>query len=311
MRQTILGSGGAIGRELARELTHFTDEIRLVSRHPQKVNDGDELFRADLTDRIQVQHAVAGSQVVYLTAGLRYHIKIWQKTWPQILQNVIEASVQNQCKLVFFDNVYMLGGDQVRHMTESSPLSPVSKKGEVRTQLNRTILEQVEKGRLNAIIARSADFYGPPGTNSLLTELVYKNLKKGKKAQWLCTAKKIHSFTYTLDAAKGTAILGNTPEAFNQIWHLPTEAHALTGEQWIRLFAREMGSPSKYQVFPIWLMKLAGLFSPLLKELPEMCYQYDRDYFFDSSKFCRHFNFQPTTSQEGVKQTVLALSAKS
>ena len=36
MKQTILGSGGTIGIELAKELSHFTNNIQLVSRNPKK-----------------------------------------------------------------------------------------------------------------------------------------------------------------------------------------------------------------------------------------------------------------------------------
>jgi nucleoside-diphosphate-sugar epimerase len=57
--------------------------------------------------------------------------------------------------------------------------------------------------------------------------MVYKNLQKGKKAMWLADASKIHSFTYTPDAARATALLGNTPDAYNQVWHLPTSAEKL------------------------------------------------------------------------------------
>ena len=81
-----------------------------------------------------------------------------------------------------------------------------------------------------ALIARSADFYGPDIENSILMETVYKNLKKGKKASWFADADKKHSFTYTPDAAKATALLGNTPDAYNQIWHLPTDKNTLTGK---------------------------------------------------------------------------------
>ena len=43
--QTILGSGGAIGISLAKELMNYTNQIRLVSRNPKKVNETDELCR--------------------------------------------------------------------------------------------------------------------------------------------------------------------------------------------------------------------------------------------------------------------------
>jgi nucleoside-diphosphate-sugar epimerase len=99
--------------------------------------------------------------------------------------------------------------------------------------------------------------------------------------------------SYTPDLAAGTAILGNTPDAYNQIWNLPTDTERITGAGWVNLFATEMGTGNEYQVLPNWLMKALGLFIPIMKELPEMNYQYDRDYFFDSSKFNNRFNYTP------------------
>ena len=37
MKHTILGSTGTIGRELAKALTQYTGDIRLVSRNPKRV----------------------------------------------------------------------------------------------------------------------------------------------------------------------------------------------------------------------------------------------------------------------------------
>ncbi|HOW39175.1 MAG TPA: NAD(P)H-binding protein [Bacteroidales bacterium] len=82
MAQTILGSGGGIGVPLARELKNYTDNIRLVSRNPKKVNETDQLFSADLNDLNQVDKAIAGSEVVYVTIGFEYSLKVWKKTWP-------------------------------------------------------------------------------------------------------------------------------------------------------------------------------------------------------------------------------------
>jgi hypothetical protein len=38
--------------------------------------------------------------------------------------------------------------------------------------------------------------------------------------------------------------------------------------------------------------------------MPEMMYQNDRDYFFDSAKFDKRFKFKTTTYQEGVRMIV-------
>lgn len=309
MLQTILGSGGSIGIPLAKELLASTKEIRLVSRHPEKVNSTDELFATDLTQREQVFTAVKGSSIVYLTAGLEYKLSAWQSQWPVVMRNVIDACIQHEAKLVFFDNIYMVDPGHLGNITEMSPINPCSRKGKIRAELDKMIMDSITAGKIQAIIARSADFYGPLKSNSLLIETIYKNLKKGKEAQWFCNAKKKHSCTYVPDAAKAVAILGNTPDAFNQVWNLPTHEKALTAEEWTLLFANALNSDkTSVKVMPKWALKILGIFIPILSEFHDIAYQYDRDYVFDSTKFCTRFGFKPTSPEEGVKQTVAALT---
>ena len=57
-KQVILGAGGAIGKDLAKELKNYTQKVRLVSRNPQKINEDDELLPGDLTDGHFVENAV-------------------------------------------------------------------------------------------------------------------------------------------------------------------------------------------------------------------------------------------------------------
>lgn len=307
--QTILGSGGSIGTELAKALKQYTENIKLVSRTPVKVNDTDILFPADLSDASQIYSAIEGSKICYVTLGFDYNIKVWKDKWLPFMTNVVEACLEHKTKLVFFDNVYAIGGDNVNHITENSPISPSSKKGEVRAAVDKLILETVQKGELEAIIARSPDFFGPvKKQNSLLMTMVYDNLAKGKAAQWFCNADVVHTMGYTPDLARGTAILGNTEDAFNQVWNLPVDMNALTGRQWVKLFAGEMKTPDKVQVLPIWVLRLFGLFVPVMKELPEMMYQFDRPYNFDCSKFIARFNYKPTKNGEAVSQTIKLLS---
>lgn len=220
------------------------------------------------------------------------------------MRNVIDACILHNTRLVFFDNVYAIGGDNVKHITEASPMSPTSKKGEVRAEVDRLVLDAIEKGRLDAIIARSPDFFSDVKGNSILMILVYDNLVKGKKAQWLCNAANVHSMGYAPELARGTAMLGNTPDAYNQVWNLPTDPERITGQGWVDIFAREMGTGNKLQVLPNWLMKVLGIFIPVMRELPEMNYQYDRDYYFDSSKFNTRFGHKPIENAAAVRDVL-------
>jgi nucleoside-diphosphate-sugar epimerase len=304
--QTILGSTGIIGTELAKALTQHTDKIRLVSRNPKRVNPTDQLVIADLTNFNEVVNAVEGSEVVYLTAGLQYKINVWQTQWPLIMKNVIEACKTHKTKLVFFDNVYAYGFVK-GWMKEDTLVNPSSKKGEVRAQIAQMIMSEVERGHLDAIIARAADFYGPNTPLSFATVTVFHNLKKRKTAQWFVDADKKHSMTYTPDAGKATAILGNTPSAYNQIWHLPTDKNVLTGKEFIELAAKEFGVEPKFMVLKKWMIQMVGYFVPVVKESYEMLYQNEYDYLFDSTKFEKTFNFTPTSYQDGIAETVRSM----
>jgi len=299
--QTIIGAGGTIGLPLAKELKNYVGKIRLVSRNPKRVNETDEPFPLDVNDLNLVDKAVSGSEVVYVTIGFNYSLKVWQKTWPPFMRAVIDACKAHGAKLVFFDNVYMYAKSAIPHMTEESPMQPPSKKGMIRKQLHEVIMDEIEKGHLAALIARSADFYGPDTNKSVLIETAAKNLVKGKKAQAFGDIDKIHTYTFTPDAGKATALLGNTADAYNQVWHVPTTKERLTTRQWIELIANELNITPKIQKVPTWMLNIIGLFIPELKEFPEMMYQNEMDYIFDSTKFEKKFGLVATEPKDGVK----------
>ncbi len=298
--QTILGAGGVIGKETARALRQYTKDIRLVGRNPKKIHKDNILFTADLTDADQTDKAVAGSEIAYLTVGMPYTTKTWQALWPVIIRNVIDACKKHETKLVFFDNVYPYGKAH-KPMTENTPYRPISKKGMVRKQVAEMVMDAVEKGDIEALIARSADFYGPATPNSFITAMVFENFAEGKKARWMIRDDVRHALTFTPDAGKATALLGNTPDAYNQIWHLPTDPDALTGREFIELAAAEFGVLPKYTVLKKGLLSVLGLFVPVLRESLEMLYQMEEDYIFYSSKFDRTFNFRTTHYKDGIK----------
>jgi nucleoside-diphosphate-sugar epimerase len=290
--QTILGANGTIALELSKHLPQYTHKIRQVSRNPKKVNESDELVSADLLNYQQVEKAVAGSEVTYLLAGLKYEVKVWQEQWPKVMKHTIDACKKHNSKLVFFDNVYCYGLVKGT-MTEETPFNPTSKKGEVRAKIATQLLEEIK-----------ADFYGPNVLLSLTHSMVTEKLKTKKSAQWIGDPKKIHSFTYTPDAGKAVAILGNTLSAFNQTWHALTSQEKITGEQYVRIACELAGQPYKIQLLPKWGVRALGLFIPVLREFVEMMYQYENDYFFDSSKFEKRFSMAATSYKLGIAETL-------
>jgi nucleoside-diphosphate-sugar epimerase len=91
------------------------------------------------------------------------------------------------------------------------------------------------------------------------------------------------------------------------VWHAPTTSEKLTTKQWIELIAKQMGVEAKMQAVPTLMVRMLGLFVPIMKEFPEMMYQFDRDYVLDSSKFEKRFGFGATPPAEGIRITLESL----
>ncbi|HBH22744.1 MAG TPA: NAD-dependent dehydratase [Cytophagales bacterium] len=300
--QTILGAGGAIGTHLAKELTRYTNQVRLVSRNPKKVNESDELVSADLTNAGSLDASIKGSEIVYLVVGLPYNKKIWKQKWPDIMANTIQACQKHKAKLVFFDNMYMYDPAHLDHMTEDTPFRPVSKKGKVRAEIADLLLQHMADHSITALIARAPDFISVK--NSVLTEMVIKNYLSGKKANWFGRDDKLHQFIWEKDAAKATAQLGNTDDAYQQTWHLPTDQSPRTGKDWIEMVAAQMKMEPKYSTLPKLMVQLAGIFVPTIREFTEMLYQYDRDYIFKSDKFEKRFGWKASDPKTAIENTI-------
>ena len=309
MKHTILGAGGSIGNALTYELLKSNNDIRLVSRSGFSI-PGTESIKADITSYQETLDSVKNSDVVYLCAGLKYDIKVWQNLWPKIIQNAIDACKSVNAKLVFFDNVYMYGRVTGK-MTETTPYNPCSKKGEIRAKIATQLENEFKQNNLDVIIARSADLYGPYSLqNSVPNFLVIDKLINGKSAQWLVDANKLHSLSYTIDCGKGLASLSNVNECYNQIWHMPTYNPSINGKTFIELAAKELGVAPKYTVLKKWMLLMVGLINKTVAESYEMLYQSDSDYYFDSTKFNNFFNYKPMTYEEGIRETIKFLKKK-
>ena len=300
---TILGAGGSIGNALAKELTEQGKKVRLVSRSGYSL-PGTRSVCADLSFLSETIEAVKGSDIVFLCPGLAYNHKVWEKTWPRIMTNSIEACKRTNGRLIFFDNVYMYG--QVNgKMTEKTPYYPCSKKGEVRAEIARILCNEMKTGGIRASIARAADLYGPFATrNSLPYLMVFKNLLQGKQAQWLVNPQTIHTFSYTTDCAKAMMLLAENESSFNQVWHLPSSNPGISGQTFIEMAAKELSLKSNFMVLKKWMIAFGGLFDTTIRESYEMLYQNEYDYEFDSSKFEKHFNFEPTSYSLGIAETI-------
>ncbi|MDR2263717.1 MAG: NAD-dependent epimerase/dehydratase family protein [Enterobacter asburiae] len=301
--QTILGASGQIARELARELKrNYTDDLRLVSRHPQKVNDSDMTFAADLLDAQQTRNAVKGSDTVYFAAGLPPDSALWERQFPAMLKNALEATRMAGAKFVYFDNTYMYPQSNAPQ-TEETRFAPRGRKGKVRAAMADKVLDEMKRAEIPVLIGRAPEFYGPGKTQSFTNALILDKLKSGKQPRVPVRDDKLRTLIWTPDASRALAVLGNTPDAYGQSWHLPCCDDRLTYQQFVTLACDIFGQQADYSVISKLAFTAAGLVSKGAREIRELLPRYEFDNLFESAKFKQRFpDFAVTTYREGLEK---------
>lgn len=258
----------------------------------------------DILDLAQVRAAALEAKQIVLAIGLPYVGATWRAQWPRAMSNVLAVAKQTGARIVFVDNLYM-AGPQTAQLVETMPLTDFGVKPAVRSEVTR-IWQAAGEVRVAAL--RAPDFYGPGVGNSHLGDLAFGALAKGRGAQFAVSVDQPHDVAYVPDFARGVVSLLDAPDdAFGQAWNLPC-APTRTVRAIFALGAAALGRSAKLTVLPRWSLAPLGLFMPILGEMREMQFQWDRPYRVDSSKFARRFWSDATSFEMGAAAAARSFS---
>ena len=246
---------------------------------------------------------MAGASVIYHCASPPY--TRWPELFPALTGSILGAAESSGAKLVFADNLYAYGPVD-GPMREDLPAAARGPKGRIRAEMAADLLAAHREGRARVVIGRASDYYGPHGTGSTAGETVFGRILAGKKPQWTGRLDQPHTFHYLPDIARGLVVLADRREADGQVWHLPA-AEPLTAQQFFDLIGTATGQPVPVHatIASPALLAIAGVFSPLLREMRETTYQFRAPFVIDASKFEAAFgHLEPTAHRDAVRQTI-------
>jgi nucleoside-diphosphate-sugar epimerase len=293
---------GPMGMSVMDELIRRGRRVRMVNRSGRaRVPDGVEVVGGDATDEAFATETSAGAAVVYFALNPPYNK--WPELFPRLQAGVLEGAASAGAKLVAMENLYMYGPTGGRPITEDLPHAPNTRKGRVRAMMTEELMEAHISGKVRVAIGRASDSFGPRVLTSAAGEQVFGRAVEGKSAQVAGDPDQPHTYTYTPDIGKGLVILGEREEALGQAWHLPSPETVTTREFVERIF-EEVGKPARIQAAPKILLRALGLFSPALREIFEMLYEFEEPFVVDDSSFEREFGERATPLREAIQRTV-------
>ena len=297
----VFGAGGPLGNTLSRLLAAQGHRVRAVNRRGEaNLPIGIEVVRADATDPVSARAACEGASVVYHTANAPY--TEWATTLPRIMNGLIDAAAHTGAKLVYADNLYGYG-ECDRALTEDMPLAATGPKGHTRADVARRLMKAHQAGKLRATIARASDFFGPEVLLSGVGERVFGNALRGKKVDLLGDIDQPHTLTFIEDFARALTILGERNEALGEVWHVPS-ASTITTREFVSILFAELNQNPGIQVAPSWLLAIVGLFNPMVREVRETLYQWEKPFIADASKFEHAFGRETTPMPSAIRATL-------
>lgn len=305
----VLGGSGTIGQAVITELLQRHLSVKAVERS-KEVKDI-ETIKADLLNFDETQKTISGATHVYLCVGLPYNSKIWTEQWPILVKNVIAACSSTKAKLIFFDNVYMYGRPPLSiPFNEEEKQNPQTKKGKARKIIADMILNAHKSNKIESVIGRSADFYGPNAHNSSLYINFLQKILNNQKPGWSGKPNQEHTYAFTTDNGKALVNLALDDSTYGEVWHLPV-GEKITIEQILEIINKELDSDYKISFMPRFLLNILSLFVPILKEVKEMLYQFDNNYDMSWDKFHTKFpNFRVTSYENGIKKMIESFNKK-
>jgi len=116
-----------------------------------------------------------------------------------------------------------------------------------------------------------------------------------------------HSFTDVRDMGRALAAVAQAPRTWGRVWHAPTNAPRTQAETVADVCRAAGREPVTVRVWPKALLSVGGRFVPLLREMRETVYQFERPYVLDSSAITRELGLEPTPWSEVCRATALGV----
>ena len=294
---------GAVGQATAEHLLRKGFSVTVGQRRrPANLSTGMNFISCDVMNAQLLQKAFEGFDQLVLAIGFEYTTKIWQEQWPQAMRNIVQASAVNNLRVVFVDNLYMYGPQDVP-LSEDMPLSDRPGKTQVRAEVSRIWQEAIHDKGLKFTALRAADFFGPGVLLSQLGEIVFGSLAKKGAAKFLVPIDHPHDFAYVPDIARAVGLLLEAPDdVYGEIWHMPCD-NTRTLRELVTIGAKALGVQPKFFNTPLWSLGILGMVFPLAKELWDMRFQWNRPYIVHADKFTKRFSFAPTPFNESIVAT--------
>ena len=216
------------------------------------------------------------------------------------------AAASGVRRYVHVSTVYPYGVPQQEFVSESHPRNPTAFKGRMRKEQEDLVMAADNPKGMRTTLLRPPDFYGPDSELSSV-RAIFDAALKGGTANVIGPIDTPHEFIFVPDLAETLIALSEKDEAYGNTWNVAGPG-LITTRQFADLVFGAVHRKPRLRVAGKFMLRVAGLFNPVLRELVEMHYLWTNPVKLDDTRLRQLLpNLHKTPYPEGIRQTIDAM----
>jgi nucleoside-diphosphate-sugar epimerase len=297
----VIVGAGSPGAATAQLLAEDGEDVRLVTRSGRGPDhERIEKIALDATDADALAKVTDGAATLFNCAMPAYDS--WPELWPSLADAMLAAAERTGVVYVTLGNTYPYGPIGAEPVTEDQPIAPTTIKGEVRAKMWLDALAAHEAGRVRTVEVRPNDFLGAHAF-SIFTILIVPAVLGDQPAAVPADLDAPHTWSHNVDVARTLIAASRDEGAYGRAWHVPSN-EPVSFRDLTNRFAEIAGvaTPQLSRMSP-QDFHAAAKENPIVAELTEMSYLFQRPFVLDTSAAQARFGIEPTPLDESLRLT--------
>lgn len=302
----VLGAKGRFGRAAVQAFQHAGWEVSAFGRGlDQKAFGQARCIEGNAQDAAALACACAGMDVIVHTLNPPY--PDWPKVMPLFTRSVIAAAKRSGATVLIPGNIYNYGADMPAVLNEQTPWRPTTAKGKLRVEMEHAFRD----AGVRTIVLRSGDFFEAENSGDWFSNYITAKSHLGQTL-YPGPRKAVHAWAYLPDVARAAVALAEKRVDFADFEEFCFAGYGVTGQQLIDEIASALGRAQRHKTLPWLMLRVLGLFTPLMREVHEMRYLWYVPHQVDGRKLASVLtDFEATAFSQAINEALARKRARS